>query len=207
MAPPTAASRFPADSQDYLESALPWMLGVSMALTGNRHDAEDVVQDTAAKVLVRWRKVSRADNVDGYVRRMLVNTFISGKRKRSAKELISHEVVTADVHVDADRTDGAGERRLADRDQLARMLEQLPPRQRAVLALRYYADLPDDEIAEAIGCSPVTVRVTAHRALGALRSRLEPADESGDATAEPVPATARAMPGRKRAKAQPVGQP
>ena len=63
---------------------------------------------------------------------------------------------------------------LAARDHMWRLLATLPPRQRAVLVLRYYDDLPDAQIAEVLGCSAVSVRVAAHRAMGTLRGALAP---------------------------------
>ncbi len=92
---------------------------------------------------------------------MLVNEHISWRRKWS--RLIPHEAVTVE-YVESDHAD-----RLADRDLLARLLDRLPPKQRAVVVLRYYEGLGDDAIADILGCSPGTVRSHASRALAALR--------------------------------------
>jgi RNA polymerase sigma factor (sigma-70 family) len=67
---------------------------------------------------------------------------------------------------------------LADRDQVWMMLSRLTRHQRAVLVLRYYDDLPDSAIAEALDCSVVSVRVTAHRAMAAMRSMSTPLEDS-----------------------------
>ena len=161
------------DAEAYLDVALPRLMGAALSLTGNRHDAEDLVQDTLAKVLVHWRRVERADSPDAYVRKVMVNTFVSGKRRRSSRELVSHELVTADgIGAHAEPAN------LEDRDEMWTLLAGLSPRQRAVLVLRYYDDLPDAAIAELLGCSPVSVRVTAHKALARLRDRLPALRES-----------------------------
>ena len=166
----------------YVEGALPRLMGAALSLTGNRHDAEDLVQDTLAKVIVHWRRVESADSVDAYVRRAMVNTFISGKRRRASREVVSHDLATADglARVEPDSGDA-----LADRDQVWTLLSRLTRHQRAVLVLRYYDDLPDSAIAEALDCSVVSVRVTAHRAMAAMRSMSTPLEDS-EACPEPT---------------------
>jgi RNA polymerase sigma-70 factor (sigma-E family) len=136
--------------EEWVDAALPRLMGPALSLTGHRHDAEDLVQETLAKVILKWDNVERADSPDAYVRRAMVNTFISGKRRRSSTELVSHEAVT-----DERRISGrAGhDTELAARDHMWQLLATLPPRQRAVLVLRYYDDLPDAQIAEVLGCS------------------------------------------------------
>ena len=164
-------SRLAAEA--YVDAALPRLMGAALSLTGHRQDAEDLVQDTLAKVLVNWRKVQRADSPDAYVRKVMVNTFISGRRRRSSSEVVSHELVTAD---------GLGARSEAtgpeERDEMWTLLAGLAPRQRAVLVLRYYDDLPDAAIADVLGCSSVSVRVAAHKALGRLREQVPSLGES-----------------------------
>jgi RNA polymerase sigma-70 factor (sigma-E family) len=163
----------PAGAQAYIEAALPRLMGAALALTGHRHDAEDLVQETLAKVILKWGSVEGADNPDAYVRRAMVNTFISGKRRRSSTELVSHDTVTDERRV---RATAGHDSDLAARDHMWRLLATLPPRQRAVMVLRYYDDLPDARIAEVLGCSAVSVRVAAHRALGSLRAGLGAAE-------------------------------
>ncbi|WP_406829997.1 SigE family RNA polymerase sigma factor [Pedococcus sp. KACC 23699] len=177
-----------SDAEAYVSAAIPRLMGAALSLTGNRHDAEDLVQDTLAKVLVNWRRVERADSPDAYVRKVMVNTFVSGKRRRSSKDVVSHELVTADAV--APNTGPAGPE---ERDAMWTLLAGLSPRQRAVLVLRYYDDLPDAAIAEVLGCSPVSVRVTAHRALARLRERMP---GLGDSTSCPEPTGAAATTSR-----------
>lgn len=151
----------------YVREAIPRMMGLAVALTGQRADAEDLLQETLATVVLKWARVSRAGDVDAYVRRIMLNTVISRSRPRWRTE-----VVTDEFDVDEpSRTDHHPER-LADRDEVLRLLATLPARQRAVLALRYYEDLPDAEIATALGCSPQAVRNAAHAGHKTLRARL-----------------------------------
>lgn len=176
----------PESAARYVDAALPRLMGAALSLTGNRHDAEDLVQDTLAKVIVHWRRVESADSVDAYVRRAMVNTYISGKRKRASREVVSHDLVTADglARVQGDSGDA-----LADRDQVWTMLARLTRHQRAVLVLRFYDDLPDSAIAEALDCSAVSVRVTVHRAMAALRA-MSLALEDSETCPEPTGAAA-----------------
>lgn len=157
----------------YVAAAMPRLVGLAHAMTGNRADAEDLVQDTLATVVTKWARVSGATHIDAYVRRTMVNTLISKKRRRWNTEVVSHEVVTADRPPTGaadvtDRVSGG----VADRDAVLGMLRALPERQRAVIALRYYEDLPDAEIARALDCSEQAVRSAAHNAMKSLRRLL-----------------------------------
>ncbi|TDO60806.1 RNA polymerase sigma-70 factor (sigma-E family) [Kribbella sp. VKM Ac-2571] len=122
---------------------------------------EDVVQDVAIKAQRRWDRIGGLDHPEAYLRRMVVNEYLSWRRKWSRyvprAEIVPDETV-------ADHAD-----RIADRSQLLGELEKLPRRQRAVLVLRYFGGLTDNEIAQTIGCSSGTVRAHASRALATLR--------------------------------------
>lgn len=155
----------------YVESAMPRLVGLAYAMTGSKADAEDLVQDTLATVIVKWSRVSEAENIDAYVRRTMVNTLISKKRRKWTTEVVSHEVVTADW---AQPASAGVAQQVADRDVVLGLLRELPDRQRAVMALRYYEDLPDAEIARALDCSQQAVRSAAHNAMKTLR-RILPA--------------------------------
>lgn len=155
----------------YVEGAMPRLVGLAYAMTGSKADAEDLVQDTLATVVTKWSRVSEAENIDAYVRRAMVNTLISKKRRKWTTEVVSHEVVTADWSQPA----SAGvAQQVTDRDAVLELLRQLPDRQRAVMALRYYQDLPDAQIAATLDCSEQAVRSAAHNAMKTLR-RLMPA--------------------------------
>ena len=155
-----------AEAEAYVEQAMPRLVGLAYAMTGQKADAEDLVQDTLALVITKWSRVREAENIDAYVRRTMVNRLSSRKRKKSAGEVVSHETVTADWSAPASPSP---ERAVADRAAVLELRRQLPDRQRAVVALRYYEDLPDRQIAQALGCSEQAVRSAAHSALNRLR--------------------------------------
>lgn len=153
----------------YVEGAMPRLVGLAYAMTGSKPDAEDLVQDTLATVITKWARVSGAENVDAYVRRTMVNTLISKKRRKWTTEVVSHDAVTADRV----QPTGAGvAQQVTDRDAVLGLLRQLPDRQRAVMALRFYEDLPDAQIAQALDCSEQAVRSAAHNAMKTLRRLL-----------------------------------
>lgn len=156
-----------AEAEAYVEGAMPRLVGLAHAMTGTRADAEDLVQDTLATIITKWSRVREADNIDAYVRRTMVNTLISRKRRRASTEVVSHEAVTADWSAPpVPAADGV----VVDRDRVLAMVRRLPDRQRAVVAPRYYEDLADRDIAHALGCTEQAVRSAAHAALRSLRS-------------------------------------
>jgi RNA polymerase sigma-70 factor (sigma-E family) len=156
-------ARLPQEAADYASAALPRVLATAYRLTGNRSDAEDLAHDTLTTVLAKWERVRQADSLDAYVRTMLVNRFLSMKR-HSSHEVVSLAPLDPRRVAPSSRDDWN-----PDHDMMWAMLAKLPARQRAVLVLRYYEDLPDDTIAAILGCAPATVRSLAFRALGALR--------------------------------------
>jgi len=136
-----------------------------VVLTGDRRLAEDVVQEVLVRVFERWAKIGGLDRPEFYVRRMVVNEYLSWRR-RSGRFI---------PHADPpDRPDPAPDHAVthAERDALRTELDKLPRRQRAVLVLRYYAGMSDNEIAEVLGCGAGTVRGYASRALVLLRVEL-----------------------------------
>ncbi|REE98090.1 SigE family RNA polymerase sigma factor [Thermomonospora umbrina] len=128
---------------------------------GSRHDAEDVVQTALEKAYRHWSRIE--GDPEPYVRRILVNVTISRARRRRIRQEVNVERVP-EVGVPA-AADG-----LALRDVLIRELHRLPARQRAVLVLRYWDDLTEARIAEAMGCSVGTVKSQAAKALARLRA-------------------------------------
>jgi RNA polymerase sigma-70 factor (sigma-E family) len=153
--------------EEFASAHLDASLRFATALTNDRELGADLVQDVLLRAHERWAHVgSRADPVP-YARRMIVNEFISWRRKWAR--------VVPGVNL-ADETGPTGApdhaERYADHLSLLHELERLPRRQRAVIVLRYYEDLPDDEIAQILGCTTSTVRGHAFRALRALRVEL-----------------------------------
>lgn len=149
------------------------LVRLARGLLRDPHQAEDIVQDVLAKVLVQWTRVSAADDSDAYVRRMVVNACTSWFRRAARREW-AHDVSTMPDRVIADHSSG-----LAERDRVVALLRRLPARQRAVLVLRHYEGWADASIAEALGVSEVTVRTNAHRGLAGLR-RLLTEDDASD---------------------------
>ncbi|WUH89404.1 SigE family RNA polymerase sigma factor [Streptomyces sp. NBC_00433] len=132
-------------------------------LTGDFHEAEDLVQATLAKVYPHWRRV-RTETAEHYVRRALVNTNRSRHRRRRVVQLLLPSLPDTSA-VD----NGGGAQQGAERDVLVRALSELPERQRAVVVLRYWEDLSAEEVAATLRCSVGTVKSQASRALAKLR--------------------------------------
>jgi RNA polymerase sigma-70 factor (sigma-E family) len=148
--------------EEYARARLPQLLRVAQTICGDRQLGEDLVQNVLIKLHLRWSSVAKLDAPDAYVRRMLVNEFLSWRRKWARLVLQAEAGVAA-----SDGRDPLGA--VAERDALVREIGRLPDRQRIAITLRYLADLPDDEIAAALGCAPSTVRVHISRALATLR--------------------------------------
>jgi RNA polymerase sigma-70 factor (sigma-E family) len=155
---------------EFVGSRGPGLVRLARGLLRDPYQAEDIVQDVFARALVQWRRVSAADDVDAYVRRMVVNACTSWFRRAVRREF-AHDTATLPERAVADPS-GA----VTDRDRVLGLLRRLPPRQRAVLVLRHYEGLPDAQIAALMGTSEVTVRSNAHRGLASLR-RLMAEDE------------------------------
>lgn len=149
---------------EYVTSRSGALLRFAYLLCGDRHLAEDLVQEVLIKAHRRWSEIE-ADNPDAYLKRALVRMHVSWLRRRS-----SSEIATDTFHDDAGG-DGVAESH-ATRDELWALLATLPRSQRAVLVLRYFEDLDDQQIAGLLGVAESTVRVHAHRGLGALRETL-----------------------------------
>jgi RNA polymerase sigma-70 factor (sigma-E family) len=149
--------------EEFAEARLQTLLNFSAVLTNDRALGEDLVQDVLMRAEGQWGRIGTLDQPLAYVRRMLVNEFVSWRRKWA--RIVPRSDVAA--LVESPGVDYAS--RYAERSALADEIARLSPKQRAVIVLRYYEDLPDDEIAEWLGCSPNTVRVHALRALRSLR--------------------------------------
>jgi RNA polymerase sigma-70 factor (sigma-E family) len=141
------------------------LLRSAYLLTGNLAAAEDLVQDTFARLYPRWSRVTAADVPLAYVRRSVTNNFLNGRRRAG------HEVLFADPPERGYDRDPAV--LLGDRDLVRGLLADLPPKQRAVLVLRFYLDLSDAEIAAELGCRQGTVRSIVSRSLALLRAETE----------------------------------
>lgn len=169
------------DFESFAAARWPRLLRTAYLLTGDHHEAEDLVQVTLAKLYPAWPRVRGLDEPDAYVRRALVNNNLSRFRKRRVVQLLTPRL--------PERAQEGGAARAEERSLLLEALGTLPPRQRAVVVLRYWEDLSEQQAAEVLGCSPGNVKSQASRGLRKLRDhpalaefqprpgREEPADE------------------------------
>jgi RNA polymerase sigma-70 factor (sigma-E family) len=164
-----------ADFSAYMSARQPALYRTAYLLAGDHAGAEDLLQNAFAKLYLSWDKVRDREALDGYVRRIMVNDNNSlWRRAWKRREHTTDTMPEAGTHDAYD--DGMG-------GQLWSFVQTLPPKQRAVVVLRYYEQLSEAEIADLLGISPGTVKSQASRALAALRARapqsLNP-HESGD---------------------------
>jgi RNA polymerase sigma-70 factor (sigma-E family) len=154
--------------ENFAVARLPSLLRYAIVLTGNRDLAQDVVQEVLARAQVKWKRISEAESPEAYVRRMVLNEYLSWRRSWAARNV--HAVGERLVELD-DARGGVGDHanRVVEADELWNRLAVLGRKQRAVIVLRYYEQLDDDQIADLLGCSPATVRSNASRALKTLR--------------------------------------
>jgi RNA polymerase sigma-70 factor (sigma-E family) len=157
--------------EEFAAARLPALLRYAHMLSGDPHEAQDLVQDTLVRVQLKWWRVRRADRPELYVRRMLTNVYLGSRRHaRWKRDVLTDDPGTAGGNPAT--PDPAA--RTVERDEMWLLLARLPRQQRAVLVLRYYEGLTDDDIAEVLGCAVGTVRGYASRALATLRERLGP---------------------------------
>jgi RNA polymerase sigma-70 factor (sigma-E family) len=151
------------DFASFFTNAWPRLFRTALAISGDRGLAEDAVQMGFAKAYASWKRVQAADHPEAYVRRIVVNEVL-GIRRRGwwRREQSRDEVPTS-----ADER--SLEHEAVDRAVLWDAVSALPPRQRAVVVLRYYADLSEADIADALGCSRGTVKSQAAAGLNNLR--------------------------------------
>ena len=147
--------------RDYVADRGHALLRAALQLTGDRAEAEDLLQAALAKTYLAWDRIQDRSAVDGYVRRAMVNTQISWWRRRRL------EIYPTDRLPDQPVDDHT--RRSELHDALGRALDRLPERQRMAVMLRYYEDLPETEIARVLGVSVGTVKSTVSRAMAKLR--------------------------------------
>ncbi|WHT19624.1 SigE family RNA polymerase sigma factor [Crossiella sp. CA-258035] len=152
------------DFGEFVRMSLPALLRYGHALTGNPHDAADLVQSVLEKVGTRWRKLLRQEvNPQAYVRRAMANTHVSRWRRVRKESLVADLPEDSQSYEQADRLEN---------EPLWQALRELPPRQRAVIVLRYYDNLTEAEIAESLGVTKGTVKSQASKAMAALRLKL-----------------------------------
>lgn len=154
--------------EEFVDRRLGALIRYATVVTWDPHLAEDITQDVLVRAQARWGRIGRLDAPEQYVKRMVVNEFLSWRRRKAAQLVFlpreSLEGVTPHV------PDATGS--VDDRDLTRRLIAGLPAKQRAAIALRYYEDLTDEQIAELLGCRTGTVRSHLSRGLAALREAL-----------------------------------
>lgn len=150
----------PDSFEEYVGARRPALLRTAYLLTGDAHDAEDLVQVALVKAVPHWARI--ADDPEPYVRKILARESVSRWRRRRWREVHTDRVPETAAATPADvPTD--------DRVALQQALARLAPRQRAVIVLRYYEDLTEVETARVLGISVGTVKSQARDALARLR--------------------------------------
>ncbi|WP_245573843.1 SigE family RNA polymerase sigma factor [Amycolatopsis nigrescens] len=152
---------------EYVTARLPALHRIAYLLCGDPHRADDIVQAAITRLYVHWRKAAAADNLDAYVRTIVVRTFLNEQRRGWA----------ARVRLTGrpDQTPLPAAPPGPDREAKAVLhaaLARVPPRQRAALVLRFLCDLPIAEVARQLGCSQGNVKSLTSNGLGALRRQL-----------------------------------
>lgn len=163
--------------EEFAATRLAAVLAFATVLTGQRATAEDVAQEVLIRAHARWSEIGAMDRPELYVRKMVLNEFLSWRRR-------SWRLIPAGAVVPAMASSADHAAQYAEHVAMLAQLARLPRRQRAVLVLRYYEDRSDEEIAELLGCAPSSVRANVSRALAKLRVELradpaEPAELQG----------------------------
>jgi RNA polymerase sigma-70 factor (sigma-E family) len=171
VAAPSAVDSF----EDYVTLRSAGLLRFAFLITRNRDDAHDAVQEALTGLYPRWRQISARGDVDAYVRRSIVNAHVSAWRKVRRLFPTAEPEAAASAPVTQDSSAA-----LADADQALRLCGELPPVQRAAVVLRFYEDRTFAEIAAILGCPEGTARSHVHRALLALRGKLEASGRDGE---------------------------
>jgi RNA polymerase sigma-70 factor (sigma-E family) len=158
--PGVASPAEPDGFRDFVQARSRALLRAGWLLTGDWPAAEDLVQTALAAAWARWAAVR--DAPEPYVRKIMVNTFLRWRQRRWTGEIATGRLpepqASGDVFAQVDA-----------RQALLAALDRLPPRQRAVVVLRYFADQTEAQTAAAMGCSVGAVKSHAAKALARLR--------------------------------------
>jgi RNA polymerase sigma-70 factor (sigma-E family) len=162
--PPDVIGNDDSSFEDFVAGSSARLFTMARLLAGgNRAEAEDLLQGAYERAYRRWGRITRRADPERYVRQILVNASIDRWRR------IGRHPETPLTGSGADPRTADTAAAVADRDLLLRGLAALPPRQRAVLVLRYFEDLSEAETATILGCSVGTVKSQAARGLARLR--------------------------------------
>jgi RNA polymerase sigma-70 factor (sigma-E family) len=175
-------SRHDGEFADYMTARLPALRRLAFLLCQDWHRADDLAQAAAIKAYTHWARAARADNTDAYVNAILVREFLHERRSAWTRRVsLTEPPETPAIQTDHD----------VSLDLQSAVLA-LPPRQRAVLVLRFYCDLNTFQTAEALGCTPGTVKSQTAKALDSLRRVMSGSADAGPAASLACPTVARA---------------
>ncbi|MEY9860930.1 RNA polymerase sigma-70 factor (sigma-E family) [Catenulispora sp. GAS73] len=150
---------------DYAAARQSHLKRTAYLLCGDWHEAQDLTQTALLNLCKAWHRAKRADSIDAYAQKTLINAYLGGRRRRSReREVHASVAVTTSPFAREDQPD----LRLA----LLAALTELPPRGRAVVVLRFWADFSIEDTAAALGCSTGNVKSHSSRALAKLRELL-----------------------------------
>jgi RNA polymerase sigma-70 factor (sigma-E family) len=155
---------------EYVSARMARLHRAAYFMCGDAHRADDLVQATLVSLYARWKHARSADNLDGYVHRILIRRYVDERRSAWSRVLLRDRF--------ADVPDESGTS-FAEHDSIVSALRQLPAGQRAVIVLRYFSDLSVEQTAQAMSCSTGNVKSQCSRGLAALRNAL-----ATDASAE-----------------------
>lgn len=150
--------------EDYVHASGARLKRLAFLLTGDLHQAEDLLQTAYAKAMPHWRKMRGYDSPDAYMRRVMVSIRTSWWRRSRDREVPVPEI--------PDRAGAAVDSAVVDSEVLLAALRALPDRQRAAVVLRHWCDLSEAETARTMGCSVGTVKSTTSKGLASLRAAL-----------------------------------
>lgn len=148
------------DFSEYVAARWPTLVRSAVLLGCTHPEAEDLVQTTLERCLLKWNRVRAADDRDAYVHRVLINSFLSARRRRWTGERPS---AVLPEYAGVDQTAGVD-----DTDAVMRALARLPGDQRTAVVLRYYAHLSEQQMASVLGVAAGTVKSRLSRAVKAL---------------------------------------
>ncbi len=155
----------PSDLEAFCEANKSRLVGLLTLQCGDPHVAEELAQDTLVRVCVRWRSVERMGNPEAWMFRVAINLANSYYRRKAAERKAKSRLDVPTYHRDPD---------VANAVAIREALAELPKRQRAVLILRFYADLSTRDVADALGMPEGTVKTLSHRAIKTLRANITP---------------------------------
>ena len=149
----------------YVSGRMPVLRRMATQLAGDPHRGDDLVQQAITRLFTHWRRARRSDNLDAYVYKVLVRVFLDERRLRWSS--VRLRATDAEPATGIDAVAGVEDRLL-----LRSALATLPPKQRAVLVLRFLVDRSVAEVAEILDIAPGTVKSQTHDGLAALRRLL-----------------------------------